>query len=260
MSTSTPTTTTSPTPPAVPDTPVTVDPMHVVVVLPEHQQAQDGTVRSALTAHTRAGYLPFRLYPVREATTWWGRKHRTPVCWNLVHRTGGVPVTAGGPRGHLDLQALTGFAGWQAQQRWQAWKTYVAERTPRARDWQSFAAGEAGDRRRPGRDVPWQELRRRFEAQPRVLAMLAVNAQLTLPFLLDPDELAAFQAGEVVYCTLAAQQAVVGQMLVVPGGVAYRPVTESIADRLRYLHIAAGIVRDLHPDQQLAAVIRASAG
>ncbi|HEY6797273.1 MAG TPA: hypothetical protein VI248_21575 [Kineosporiaceae bacterium] len=161
-------------------------------------------------------------------------------------------------------QGLAGAAGWQAQQRWQAWKTLVAAGTPRAREWESFHPGrptehQAGHNPRFRRVLTPDGAKARFEAQPRVLAMLAVNGQRVLPFPLDPYELAGFHAGERVYCTLAAQQAVVGQMLVLPGGFAYRSVTTSVADRLGYQHATLDVLHRLNPDRHLAAVIRTAA-
>ena len=57
-----------------------------------------------------------------------------------------------------------------------------------------------------------------------------------------------------MYCALAWQQALVGQTLVVPGGLAYRPVTSSLADRLRYLSTALDVVRAQPHQHRLVAL------
>jgi len=241
----------SPTTPTTPGV-VAAAPTHVVVVLPEDQAACGPAVASQLAPHAVHHYVPCPAFPVRNVGRRLLRPHRDPLLWQVARRPDGIWVTAAGPRGRLDLHTLSRIAGWHAHQRWQAGKTLVASGTTQARDWESFLTPRPQHHPLP----PLDELRRQFEAQPRVLAMIAVNAQRVLPFRFDLDELAAFQAGEQVYCTLAAQQAVVGQLLVLPGGLAYRPVTSSVADRLRYLRAALDVVEGLHRDRHLVAMTR----
>ena len=245
----------APTPGTVPGVLPTADPIHVVVVLPDHRPADPTNISSAIAPHVRSCYEPFPLYPLRGTRSWRPRRQQFPDVWHVLRRPDGVPVAAGGRRAHLDLQALTATATWQARQRWHAWNTHVAAGTPRARDWESFQTPRP-ERSRTSQPMSPDEARQRFETQPRVLTMLAVNAQHLLPFPLDPYELAAFQAGEHVYCTLAAHQAVVGQMLVPPHGPVHRPVTPALADRLRYLQAALDVVHRLHPDVHLVALLR----
>lgn len=226
------------------------DPSHVVVVLPTDRPADRDAVAEFLAPHVCSRYAPFPIYPVRgRGPVSLVRRRSREGLLDVVRRDNGTLLAAGGALSRLDLPRLAQVAADAARTRWQAWKTHVATGTPRAREWESFHP----QHQRSTRVLAPAEARQRFEAQPRVLTMLAVNAHRVLPFRLDPYELAAFQAGEHVYCTLAAQQAVVGQVLVVPGGFAYRPVTASIADRLRYLRAALDVVHALPADRHLAA-------
>src|SRR4051794_33922355 len=231
------------------DTAVPVpDPTRVVVVLPE---SLDWSVADQMLAtHLASAYVPVPVYPVHSGGLARLRDRGGQQLLDVVRRPAGS-FAAGGPLSRLSLRRLAHTTHAQARQRWWTWNTLVA-RTPVARDWSSFHAQTSA----PARAISLDEARRRFEAQPRVLTMIAFNGRCAPASRLDVQELAAFQAGEDVYATLAWQQALVGQALVVPGGVAYRPVTDSLADHLRYLQAALAVVHALTPDRRLVATAR----
>jgi hypothetical protein len=221
------------------------NPDHAVVVIPDGLLLDPHAVQALLGSHVTAAYSLTSVYPLHT----FRRRNKSGLLQPL-HGGDGVVRTAAGPLARLDLPRLAREAGTAARARWHAWQNLVAVNTPRARDWSSYLAQHQQD----AHALSLAEARRRFEAQPRVLTMLAVNATRALPFTLDPSELDAYQAGEMVYCTLAWQQAIVGQALVVPGGMAYRPVTPSLADRLRYLGTALDTVHALPDNHRLAAL------
>jgi hypothetical protein len=221
------------------------NPNHAVVVLPDTIPLDPQVVLTLLGSHVTAPYTLNTVYPVRA--------HRWRPETGLLqprHGADGVVRAAAGPLSRLDLARLAHEAGTVARSRWHAWHNLVAASTPQARDWSAYTTQQ----QLGARALPAAEARRRFEAQPRVLTMLALNAARGLPFTLEVSELDAYQAGETVYCTLAWQQALVGQALVLPGGLAYRPVTTSLADRLRYLGTAVDVVRAQPRHHRLAAV------
>ena len=221
-------------------------PDHAVVVLPENVPLDADNVHALMGSHLTGSYTLASLYPVRK------RRPRSEADLLQPQRAiDGTLWAAAGPLSRLDLRALAHHAYTAARSRWHAWRHLVGATTPQARDWPSYLA----QRQHAPRALPLSEARRRFEAQPRVLTMLALTAARTLPFPLDIDELDAYQAGETVYCTLAWQQALVGKTLVVPGAPAYRPVTTSLADRLRYLQTALDVVHSRPQHHRLAALL-----
>jgi hypothetical protein len=139
--------------------------------------------------------------------------------------------------------------------RWWTWHAHIARSTKAARPWEHYLAEHLRD---PGK-LPVEEARRRFEAQPRVLAMLAYNSYPAAPHRLDPDDLAAYQAGEAVYVALHWQRALTGDALVTPDGDLLQPASDTIADQLRYLAAATRVVHTLTPQQHLVAVKAAPA-
>ena len=81
-------------------------------------------------------------------------------------------MAAGGRKARLDLTGSAAKAATQARLRWHAWNQYMlcANATNRpARTWADYLAQHHAD---PAK-VTLAEARRRFEAQPRVVAMLA---------------------------------------------------------------------------------------
>jgi hypothetical protein len=97
------------------------------------------------------------------------------------------------------------------------------------------------------------EARRRFEAQPRVLAMLAYNSYPAAPWQLDVNDLAAFQAGEAVYVALHWQHALTGDAFITADGHLLEPASPTLADRLRYHADAGRVLAALSGRQHLAA-------
>lgn len=227
------------------------NPEHLVIALPADQPLDTARLTAELCGHVTATYTLQPAFPLRPHRRRW-RSSSAPAVLVAEQHPDGTVWAAAGPLHHLDLPRLTREACAAARARWHVWHRLIAAATPRARDWASYRAQPI----RGARRLPRAEARRRFEAQPRVLTMLAVNAQGTLPFALDIDELDAFQAGETVYATLAWQQALLGQALVLPGGVAYRPISINLADRLRYLRAALDAVHTLPAGHHLAALSR----
>jgi len=218
---------------------ITTDPRHMVL-LPHRIDHDD---------YLRGSDRPCPIYPLRRRGRW-ARTCRSTQLLPVVRDRDGCPLTAGGKVGYLDLPGLAQAAHHAARLRWWTWKTQVARGSPRAREWESFLAWH----RRSPRTLSMDEARRRFSAQSRVLVMTALNGLHGTPFRLDPYDLAAFQAGEAVYCTLAWQQALVGTALVTGDGELYRAASSSVADRLRYLRSALDVVHALPPDGYLVAV------
>ena len=225
--------------------------MHVSVVLPQERPGDPAMARVMASWHRPGRYVPCSVYPLRRGPL--RRWRRSGLVWDVVPSGDGFQVASAARIDQLDLGLLLATTAAAARGRWLTWKAQVAD-TPRARPWESFLA----DHERSPRTHPLPLVQQRFLAQPRVLTMLAVNAQRLVPFDLNPYDLEALQAGERVYCTLAAHQAVVGQMLVLPHGIVYRPHGADLAHRLNYLRAAVNTVQFLQPDRYLAAVLATS--
>jgi hypothetical protein len=99
-----------------------------------------------------------------------------------------------------------------------------------------------------------EEAVRRFEAQPRVLAMLAYNTHPVARHRRDPYELDAYQAGEATYTVVHWQHAIAADTLITDDGRLLQPASASLADRLRYLAEAGTYLRGLSRRHQLLAV------
>lgn len=162
----------------------------------------------------------------------------------------GVTRAAGGPVADLDLHALATQARLTAETRWWSWHNLISTTTPTAKPWDHFLGQHLTDPTK----VTRAEARKRFEAQPRVLAMLAHNTYPAATYTFEIDELDDYQAGQAVYVALRWQQSLTGQALIDLHGRLHEPATEALADRLRYLAHAGRIVHALGPTDRLVAV------
>ena len=214
----------------------------VILALPEDTALDWSHVSQILAFHGRPAAVPLTVFPVRHRrlTAWFGR-------WSSRHlleparRHGAVTTAAGGRLSRLNLQGLATAARTKASTRWWTWHTHIERTTPTARPWADFLA----EHRRDPAKVTLTDARRRFEAQPRITAMLAYNSYPAAPHTLDPYEVDAYQGGEAVYVALHWQHALVGDALVHPDGRLLQPASESIPDRLRYLADAGRVVHTL---------------
>ncbi|MEW2477377.1 hypothetical protein AB0875_26665 [Micromonospora gifhornensis] len=196
-------------------------------------------VHDLLDAHG----TPARRYHVR---------HRPVIGWltrffgyyllDVARRFGTVTHAAGGRKSRLDLTRTAATAARHATLRWRAWNTLVATTTRPARPWEDFLAHHHAD---PA-TIPPNEARRRFEQQPQVLAMIAHQ--------FDPYELSAYQAGEHTYVGLHWRTALIGDALITTDGRVLAPVSDSVADRFRFLHEACSYLRSLRGDARLCAL------
>jgi hypothetical protein len=141
---------------------------------------------------------------------------------------------------------MSQLAANQAITRWRAWNMHINATTPTARVWEDFLAQHHNDPTK----VSMTEARRRFEQQPRVLAMLAFAGG----HVMDPYELSLYQAGEATYAGLCWRVALIGDALITTDGRLMRPATESVADRFRFLNDACCYLRSLNNRARLCAV------
>lgn len=223
----------------------------VIVCLPAGQTADWFSVSEILDWLGQPACTPQVTFPVRRGKLlgWisrWTDKHLV----DPVRRFGAVTRAAGGRVGRLDLTAKVTHARTKAIRRWQAWNAHIARTTPQARTWESFRT----EHERDPKKLPMEEARRRFEAQPRVLAMLSYSSYPMAPCAFDPYELEAYQAGEAVYVAVHWQSAIAGDALVNSDGQLIEPKSGSLADRLRYLADASRTIHKLKRSQHLVAV------
>ncbi len=190
-----------------------------------------------------ANGTPARRYHVR---------HRRLIGWltrffsycllDAARRFGAVTMAAGGRKGRLDLTGTASKAANEASLRWRAWNTHIAATTRPARPWEDYLAQHQAD---PAK-VSLSEARRRFEQQPRVLAMLA--------HYFDPYEMSVYQAGEATYAGLYWRVALIGDVLITTEGRLLKPASDSVADRFRFLNEACAYLRSLRSSARLCAV------
>jgi hypothetical protein len=183
-------------------------------------------------------------------------RHRRLIGWltrffgyyllDAARTFGAVIFAAGGRKSRLDLLGMSQDAANEAIARWRAWNMHINATTKPARVWEDFLAQHHND---PAK-VSMTEARRRFEQQPRVLAMLAYAGGHTF----DPYELALYQAGEATYAGLHWRTALIGDALITADGRLMRPATNSVADRFRFLNDACAYLRSLHNHARLCAV------
>jgi hypothetical protein len=228
----------------------------VIVALPDGTRADWLHIVQVLAWHNRPAAVPHVVFPVRRPrflgwVSRWSARHLL----DPVRRRGAVTHASGGRRSRLDLPRLATVARNQAAARWWTWHAHVARTTPAAKAWEQYRAEHLRD---PDK-LPLTEARRRFEAQPRVLAMLAYNSYPAAPHTLDVDDLAAFQAGEAVYVAVAWQHALTGDAFITPDGHLLQPASPTLADRLRYHADAGRVLASLTRAQHLVAVKAAGA-
>jgi hypothetical protein len=206
----------------------------VVVCLPATGPADWYTASERLEWHNLPTGSLQSIYPVRTARRrrWSRRRPEQDLLQVIRHNQ--TDWAAGGRKDQLDLNAAVTGANANAVYRWQVW-AQVVRTTGNARPWGDHLAQHTANPRK----VSLAEARRRFEDQPRVLAMLAYNANLASAVTLDPYQLEAFQAGEATYTVLHWRHAVVGDALITDDGRLLEPAGPGIADRLRY-HADAG--------------------
>ncbi|MFG1849660.1 hypothetical protein [Micromonospora carbonacea] len=194
-------------------------------------------------AHLHAHGTPARRYHVRHPRLiGWLTRFFGYYLLDAARRFGAVTLAAGGRKSRLDLTGTAAKAAHHAGLRWRAWNTHIAAATKPARPWEDFLAQHLADPTK----ITLNEARRRFEQQPRVLAMLASA--------FDPYELSTFQAGEATYVGLHWRIALVGDALITTDGRLLSPASDSVADRFRFLNGACGYLRNLRPDARVCAV------
>jgi hypothetical protein len=222
----------------------------MVVTLPDTCPADWPHIGQILARHHHDAFIPHPVLSVHRnrlsgLTARWSRRDLLDVvrCGRAVH-------AAGGRLRRLDLHTQATAARTTASRRWWTWHELIARTTPVAKPWE-HVTGDTPPAATTGTNA---EARRRFEAQPRVLAMLAYNTYPAATHHLDPRQLAEFQAGEAVYVALHWHSEVVGDALVDPVGRLLQPDGPTIADRLRYLADATRVVHQLAPRDWLVSV------
>lgn len=183
-------------------------------------------------------------------------RHRRFIGWltrflgyyllDAARKFGAVTLAAGGRKSRLDLPGMSMIASNDAIARWRAWNFHINATTKPARLWEDFLAQHNAD---PAK-VSLAEARRRFEQQPRVLAMLAYAGG----YVFDPYELSLYQAGEATYAGLYWRIALIGDALITTDGRIMRPASDSLADRFRFLNDACMYLRNLNKRARLCAV------
>lgn len=222
----------------------------VIVCMPADTPIDWFSASEILDWHDLPAGTPRTMFPVRRSRIvgWvsrWSARHLVHV----TRRFGAVMWAAGGRKSRLDLTAAVTQANAAAVYRWRTW-AQVVRATPLARPWADFLAQHTAN---PGK-VSLEEARRRFEEQPRVLAMLAYNTHPSSRGDLDPYELDAYQAGEATYTVVHWQQAITGDALVTDDGRLLEPASGSLADKLRYLAEAGAYLYRLRRSHQILAV------
>ena len=183
-------------------------------------------------------------------------RHRRLIGWltrflgyyllDAVRKFGAVTMAAGGRKSRLDLPGMSQVAANEAIARWRAWNMHINATTRPARPWEDFVAQHQAD---PAK-VSLTEARRRFENQPRVIAMLAYAGGHTF----DPYELSLYQTNEATYAGLHWRIALIGDALITTDGRLMRPATDTLADRFRFLNDACAYLRTLNNRARLCAV------
>ncbi|GAA1370291.1 hypothetical protein [Catellatospora chokoriensis] len=169
---------------------------------------------------------------------------------NATRRFGVVRTATGGRLSRLDLSGLALAAAAHAHARWLAWDFHIRRTTPQAKPWEHYLALQRKDPKK----LTLTDAKRQFEEQPRVVAMIGLSDHRTAPHQFDPDELAAYQAGQHAYTAMSWQQAIAGHVLITAEGQVLKPASDSMADRLRYLQQASQYVHAMKADQYLVAL------
>lgn len=196
--------------------------------------------------HLEVNGTPIMRFQVRQVSWWkWWLRNRVKSLLN-VRAYGAGKWCSGGRVGLLDLDATLAVAVADATARYREWKSHIERCTPPARPWSDFLAGHEKDPQK----VSWDEARRRFESQPRVMAMLAHTGA----YEFDPYELEVYQAGEDTYVSVFWQTALAGDALITAEGKLLQPQSASTADRIRYLRQACAYVKTLSADHGMCMV------
>lgn len=222
----------------------------VIVCTPAGTPIDWFAAAEALNWHELPTGNPQVMFPVRRRRIiGWFSRWTTRHLVQALRRFGAVRFAAGGRTSRLDLNAAATLAHQQATYRWRLW-TQVVRSTPAAQPWEHFLAQHTAA---PAK-VSVEEATRRFEAQARVLAMLAYNSHPYCQVSLDPYEIDGYQAGEQTYTALHWQRSICGDAVITDDGRLLAPASDSIADRLRFLTEAGAYVRRLDRRQHLLAV------
>jgi hypothetical protein len=222
----------------------------VIICAPADKALDWFTASEILDWHHQPTGTPHVRYPVRRRTILsWITRWRTRHLITPVRHRGAITHAAGGRKHRLDLNAAITAANTEATHRWHAW-AHVVRDTPTARPWADYLAQHSAT---PDK-VTLENAKNRFEAQPRILAMLAHNCHPHARVQLDPCELEAYQAGETTYTTLYWQHAVLGDALITTDGRLLQPSSSTLASRLRYLTEAGAYLRGTDRSTQLLAV------
>jgi hypothetical protein len=144
----------------------------VIVCMPAGKPIDRFSTSKIRDWHHQPAGPPLPFFPVRRSRLLgWASRWSDHHLVHAVRRLGAVTHAAGGRRGRLDLTAAVVTANTQATARWRTWAQVVRD-TPPARPWAEFLAAHTAD----PKTTSLEEAVRRFEAQPRVLAMPAYNA------------------------------------------------------------------------------------
>lgn len=202
----------------------------VIVCFPANTDADWFTASEVVQHHLNASGTPVRRFPVRHRAllglfSRWSGTHLL----DARRRFGAVVLAAGGRVNRLNLTSTVTRASTAATSRWRSWYHNIAQSTPVAKPWEDFLTQHRDHPDKLSRD----EARRRFEAQPRVLAMIAMSDHPVAQHVFDPYELDAYQAGEATYVTLHWRTAIGGDALITAEGQLLQPQSPSLADRLR---------------------------
>ncbi|MBT8227313.1 MAG: hypothetical protein HKP61_05265 [Dactylosporangium sp.] len=222
----------------------------VIVCMPADTPIDWFSASEILDWHHLPAGTPRTMFPVRRRRIigWfsrWSARHLVQA----TRRFGAVVFAAGGRKSRLDLTAAVTAANAAAVYRWRTW-AQVVRTTPAAKPWGDYLAQHTANPTK----VTLEEARRRFEEQPRVLAMLSYNSHPSARVDLDPYELDAYQAGEATYTVVHWQQAITGDAVVTDDGRLLEPASGSLADKLRFLAEAGAYLNKLRRSHQLLAV------
>jgi len=222
----------------------------VIVCMPADERIDWFSASEILDWHNQPTGTPHVMFPVRRGRiAGWISRWFSRNLVQAVRRFGAVTRAAGGRKSRLDLTAAATTANAEATHRWRTW-AQVVRTTPYARPWGDVLAQHTAA---PSK-VSLEEATRRFEAQPRVLAMLSHNSHPHARVELDPYELDAYQAGEPTYTVVHWQQAITGDALITDDGRMLEPASDTLADKLRYLTEAGAYLRKLRRGDQILAV------
>jgi hypothetical protein len=231
-------------------TPPNHQPRTAIVCLPAGETADWFSASEYLDWHNLPAGTPNPIFPVRRRKILgWITRWSTKDLIGTIHRHGAVTHAAGGRRGRLDLNTLVHQTAAVANYRWKIW-SHVVRYTQAATPISDFIAQHTTN---PDK-ISHEEAIRRFETQPRVLAMLAYTGRTVSRINLDPYELEAYQAGEATYTALHWQQAVCGDLLMTEDGRLLQPVTPTLASKLKYLAEASEYLYRFNRHQHLIAV------